>query len=127
MFRVLPYAAGTGTEPRTGAVMIRCSASEGQNVWVTQNPDCQAALTANPDTPSVFPASGGVGHLTIRTGVPGCRWRADSAADWIRAVGVNSWRGDYDRVSFVVEENRTGVTRTGAFIVGERVWTVRQR
>lgn len=127
MFRVLPYAAGTGTEPRTGAVMIRCSASEGQNVWVTQNPDCQATLTANPDTPSVFPASGGVGHLTIRTGVPGCRWRADSAADWIRAVGVNSWRGDYDHVSFVVEENRTGMTRTGAFIVGEKVWTVTQR
>lgn len=127
VFRVLPYAAGTGIEPRSGAVMIRCSASEGQNVWITQNPDCQTTLTANPGTPSVFPASGGAGHLTIRTGVPHCRWRADSAVEWMRAVGVNVGRGYYDHVSFVVEENRTGATRTGAFIVGEKAWIVLQR
>ena len=92
-----------------------------------QSRDSQTNLTANPGTPSVFPASGGAGHLTIRTGVPHCRWRADSAVEWMRAVGVNVGRGYYDHVSFVVEENRTGATRTGAFIVGEKAWIVLQR
>lgn len=126
VFRILPHPAGA-VEPRNGAIMIRCSASEGQNVWVTQHPDCQAQLTPHADTPSVFPASGGVGRLRITTGVPGCRWQSSSMVDWIYSVGVNSWNGSFDSVSFAVKENTTGATRTGAFIAGEKAWSVTQR
>jgi len=124
--RILPHPAGA-TEPRSGAIMIRCSALEGQNVWVTQHPDCQARLTPHADTPAVFPPSGGVGRLRITTGVAGCRWKSSSTVDWIHSVGVSSWSGSFDSVSFVVKENTTGVTRTGSFIAGEQVWTVTQR
>ena len=125
VLRVLPHPPGA-QEARRGTIMIRCGASAGQNVWVVQNPDCQARLTPHADTPAVFPASGGTGRLYISTGVPQCRWQSSSTVDWIRAVGVNSWRGSYDNVAFVVEPNTTGRPRTGFFVVGEQVWTVRQ-
>jgi hypothetical protein len=125
-FRILPHPRGA-VEPRKGAIMIRCSASEGQNVWVVQNPDCQVDLTPHPDTPSMFPAAGGIGRLRVRTGTPGCRWRSEGAVDWIRSTGVSDWPGDFDSVAFVVSENHTGAMRTGSFVVGETVWTVTQR
>lgn len=124
--RILPHPVGA-TQPRRGAVMIRCSASEGQNVWIVQQPDCQVQLTPHADTPAEFPSSGGVGRLTLRTGTPGCRWESMGGVDWIHSVGVSSWNGDFDPVSFVVSENSTGAPRTGTFIAGERVWTVNQR
>ena len=124
--RILPYAPG-GIDPRTGAIMIRCSAAEGQNVWVAQNPNCQVELTALPDTPAVFSAAGGIGRLRVRTGTPRCRWKAEGTVEWIRSVGINQWYGDFDSVKFVVSENRTGAMRRGTFVVGETLWTVTQR
>ena len=124
-FRVLPHPVGA-TEPRKGAMMIRCSSSEGQNVWILQKPDCQVRLQAFADSPATFTAAGGVGHLRVQTGTPGCHWTARSQSDWISTVGVNDWKGDLE-VSFVVRENPTGVGRTGQIVVGETVWQVNQR
>ena len=108
--------------------MIRCSASEGQNVWIWQLPDCQVQLRAAPDSPATFPATGGIGHLLMHTGVAGCRWEARSEAEWIRTSGVSSWSGDLDvGVFFVVNPNTTGHARMGLFIVGETAWQVTQQ
>jgi hypothetical protein len=106
--------------------MIRCSSSGGQNVWISQNPDCQVRLQAAPDSPETFSAAGGVGHLWVQTGTPGCHWNARSQADWMHIVGVNDWRGNLE-VRFVVKENPTRVGRTGLIVVGETSWQVTQR
>lgn len=124
-FRILPYPVGA-IERRNGVIMIRCSASEGQNVWIVQNPDCQIQLEALPDSPPVFPATGGTGHLSVRTGTPRCHWHSQGGVEWIRSVGINDWYGDLN-IYFVVSENHTGASRTGRFLVGETVWPVTQR
>ena len=116
------------TEYRRGALMIRCSASEGQNVWVSQVARCDVRLDAAPDSPAVFPATGGSGHLNVHTATPRCHWTMRTTTDWIRTVGVNDWLGDLDvGVFFVVAPNPSGAQRTGTVTVGETTWTVTQR
>jgi hypothetical protein len=123
-FRVLPQPVGA-TEARKGAVMIRCSSLGGQNVWISQNPDCHIHLEAAADSPATFGAAGGVGHLTV-TSTPWCHWTARSQVDWMSIVGINDWRGDLD-IYFVVKENPSGVPRTGLIVVGEATWRVTQQ
>lgn len=106
--------------------MIRCSSSGGQNVWISQNPDCQVRLQPAPDSPETFSAEGGVGHLWVQTGTPGCHWKARSQADWMYVVGVSDWYGNLE-VHFVVKENPARAARTGLIVVGETTWQVTQR
>jgi hypothetical protein len=127
MFRVLSNPAGPML-PRRGALMIRCSGSEGQNVWVNQNPACQVRLESAPDSPAVFGADGGIGHLLLHVGTPSCRWQFTSQTDWIRTNGISQWSGDLSvGVFFVVSSNATGMERTGTIVVGETPWQVTQR
>lgn len=126
-FRVAPQPPGAVLE-RRGAVMIRCSATEGQNVWISQTPGCQIQLTAASDMPSSFPPSLGTGHLLLHAGVPGCHWIARSDVDWIHSVGINDGAGDSPPdVRFLVSSNPSGQPRAGSFIVGETVWRVTQQ
>jgi Carboxypeptidase regulatory-like domain len=124
-FRVAPYPIGA-TQRRKGAVMIRCSASEGQNVWVNQIPNCQVQLTPI-DVPAPFPAEGGIGRVAIHTGVPNCQWESRTDADWLRTTGVQSWPGDFSEGAFFVTPNTTGRARTAHFIVGDAAITVNQQ
>jgi hypothetical protein len=123
VFRVLP---NTGAHnPRSGALMIRCSAAEGQNVWITQSADCQ--ITLQPVDPStVFPPAGGSGHLFVHTNTPNCHWTANSEVEWIRTVGIRDWTGDLG-IYFSVQPNTSGAVRTGTLLVGDTAWTVTQR
>jgi Carboxypeptidase regulatory-like domain len=126
-FRVAPQPLSAVLE-RRGAVMIRCSATEGQNIWISQMPGCQIQLTAASDTPSSFPASGGTGHLLLHAGVPACHWIARSDVDWIHSVGINDGAGDSPPdVRFLVSSNTSGQPRAGSFIVGETPWRVTQQ
>jgi hypothetical protein len=126
-FRVSANPLGA-LERRKGALMIRCSGSEGQNVWVSQLPNCQVQLKPASDYPATFDAAGGVGHLLLHTGTAGCRWEARSEADWMWITGVNSWSGDLDvGIFFGVRPNTTGRERTGSMIVGETRWSVSQQ
>lgn len=126
-FRVLPNPSGP-TPPRRGALMIRCSGSEGQNVWINQNPACDVRLESAPGSPAVFGAAGGIGHLLLHVGTPSCRWRFTSRTDWIRTSGVSQGIGDLPGdVFFVVASNPTGIERTGTVVVGETSWQVTQR
>jgi hypothetical protein len=127
MFHVLSNPAGP-TLPRRGALMIRCRGSEGQNVWVNQNPACQVRLESAPDSPQVFSAAGGIGHLVLHVGTPSCRWQFTSQTEWIRTSGISQWSGELSvGVFFVVSSNATGRERTGTVVVGETPWQVTQR
>ena len=106
--------------------MIRCSDVEGQNVWITQNPDCQNSVQPTSETPAIFPAAGGNGHLLVHPSTPGCRWKASSQVDWMFTAGINDWAGDGETF-FGVRPNDTGTERTGNILLGDAVWQVTQR
>ena len=125
LFRVL---ANPGTSnPRMAALLIRCSASEGQNVWITQSPNCQIRLEATSDTPTTFTSDGGLGYLVVHPGTTDCRWTATSQAHWIGMVGDYVNRTGSPRVEFQVLPNKTGTERNGTVLVGDTHWQVRQR
>lgn len=123
-FEVRPSAGEV--DERRDAIRIRCENGGGQDVTLVQLPDCGLQLLPEADTPAEFTADGGTGRLQVITSTPGCFWRAASRADWIRGVGIQSWRGT-NTVAFVVEANTTGRSREGIFQVSEKTWVVRQR
>jgi len=122
-FQVQPNPIGA-LEIRSGAIEIRCSETEGQNIWITQMVNCQTTVEPDAKTPRVFPAQGGIGRLLVRFGVPGCHSRDYSEVDWMFLAGVNSYVSG--EVNFGVLRNPTGVERTGTMVVGETRWTVKQ-
>lgn len=122
-FQVLPNPIGA-LDIRNGAIEIRCSEIEGQNIWITQMVDCQTTVEPDAKTPPVFPTNGGIGRLMVRFGVPGCHSSDYSEADWIFLAGVSSYI--LGEVNFGVRPNRSGAERTGAIVIGESRWTVKQ-
>jgi len=122
-FQVQPNPIGA-LDIRSGAIELRCSETEGQNIWITQMVNCQTTVEPDANTPRVFPAQGGIGHLLVRFGVPGCHSRDYSEVDWMFLAGVSSYLSGELNVG--VLQNPTGVERTGAIIVGETRWTVKQ-
>jgi all-beta uncharacterized protein len=109
---------------RNGAIEIRCTELEGQNIWITQMVNCQATAEPDSKTPAVFPALGGIGRLLVRFGMPGCHSHDYSEVDWMFLAGVSSYLSG--EVNFAVQPNPSGVERTGAIVVGETRWTVTQ-
>jgi len=125
-FRIQPYPSGA-TLPRSGALQIRCSPSEGQNVWINQQPDCAVQLRSAADSPSEFSAAGGRGHLLMQVGVASCAWHFRSLTDWIATVGVSQGDGNFSGdLYFIVQPNMTGAERTGRLVISETEWVVRQ-
>jgi hypothetical protein len=122
-FQVQPNPIGA-LDIRSGVIEIRCSETEGQNIWITQMVNCQATVEPDAKTPPVFPAQGGIGRLLVRFGVPGCHSRDYSEVEWMFVAGVSSYLSG--ELNFGVLQNPTGVERTGAIIVGETRWTVKQ-
>jgi hypothetical protein len=124
LLHILPSPAGA-TDTRSSMLRVGCSATEGENLTLTQLPDCRVSVSWAPDSPTSFPAEGGLGHVLLRTGVPGCHWQAVSSEDWIFPVGVNSWGGDFDP-RFTVRANSSGLARSGVIVFGETPWEVKQ-
>jgi len=122
-FQVQPNPIGA-LDIRSGAIEIRCSATEGQNIWITQMVNCQATITPAADTPSVFPAEGGIGHLYVQFGIPNCHSYDYSDVDWMFRTGVSSYASG--EVHFGVLRNTTGAARTGTLVIGETPWMVKQ-
>jgi hypothetical protein len=122
-FQVQPNPIGA-IDIRSGAIEIRCSQAEGQNIWITQMVNCQMTVEPDAKTPRVFPAEGGIGRLLVRFGVPGCRSHDYSEVDWMFRAGVSSYLSG--ELNFAVLRNSTGVERTGDLVIGETRWTVKQ-
>jgi Carboxypeptidase regulatory-like domain len=122
-FQVQPNPIGA-LQVRSGAIQIRCSETEGQNIWITQMVDCRTTVEPDAQTPRVFAANGGPGRLLVRFGVPGCQSRDYSEVDWMFLAGVSSYISG--EVNFAVRPNMTGAGRTGAIVVGETRWIVKQ-
>jgi hypothetical protein len=124
LLRIQPAVAGA-TDDRAAMVRIGCGPTEGQNVRVSQLPDCQTTLAWASDSPTSFPAAGGLGRVLVKTGTPSCHWQASSRDDWIHTVGVNDWHGDLE-AHFTVAPNTTGMARVGTVVIGVKPWEVRQ-
>jgi hypothetical protein len=122
-FQVQPNPIGA-LDIRNGAIEIRCSEVEGQNIWITQMVNCQTTIEPDSKTPALFPANGGIGRLLVRFGVPGCHSRDYSEVDWMFLAGVSSYISG--EVNFAVRPNPSGIERTGAIVLGETRWTVIQ-
>ena len=124
--RLQPAVPGA-TDNRTATLRVGCSAAEGQNVRISQLPDCRTSVSWEADSPTSFTSAGGTGHVFVSTGTAGCHWQAVSQIDWIQPVGVRDWYGDLDvGAYFVVKPNTTGAPRVGSIVFGEKAWEVRQ-
>ncbi len=113
---------------RRAPVEIRWpTATEGQNVWVTQE-GCRYG--AYP-TSLTFAAGGGSEHVYVVTQPVtvncnlGCPWTAEPAASWIRIASGSPGSGD-DRFRVEVGANNSGVARSGTIRVGGQTITVSQ-
>jgi hypothetical protein len=122
-FQVLPNPIGA-LDIRNGAIEIRCSEGEGQNIWITQMVNCQTTVEPDSKTPALFPASGGSGRLLLRFGVPGCHSHDYSEVDWMFLAGVSSYISG--EANFAVRPNPSGTERSGSIVLGETRWTVIQ-
>jgi hypothetical protein len=122
-FQVQPNPIGA-LDIRSGAIEIRCSQTEGPNIWITQMVNCQTTVEPDAKTPSIFPAQGGIGRLLVRFGVPGCHSYDYSDVDWMFRAGVSSYLSG--ELNFGVLRNSTGVERRGDLVIGETRWTVKQ-
>jgi hypothetical protein len=96
----------------------------GQTYTVTQNgaapPPCSYAL--NPAS-AQGPAAGGPGTFTVTTQA-GCAWTAATSDTWI-TVNTGSGTGT-GNVSYAVQANATGASRTGTITAGGQPFTLTQ-
>ena len=108
-------APSTSTTQRTGSLMIA-----GRLFTVTQS--------ANTCTYTLTPASrthigaGGSGTITVGTS-SGCAWQATTTQAWISVSGNGTASGS---VSYTVQPNTTGASRTGSISIGTQVFSVVQ-
>lgn len=95
--------------------------ADHENLYGSRRRDHHLAVV---DRDYFLPAQGGIGRLLVRFGVPGCHSRDYSEVDWMFLAGVSSYLSG--ELNFGVQQNPTGAERTGAIIVGETRWTVKQ-
>lgn len=102
------------------------AATQGQNVWVTQE-GCRYGAYA---TPATYPAAGGRGMINVLTQPIspscsiGCSWTGQSDVSWIRITSGNPGAGDN---SFFIEVSaNSGPQRAGTVRVADRIVTVTQ-
>ncbi len=117
----------TADATRKAAIELRWrAATQGQNVWVTQE-GCRYGAGASPAT---YPAAGGRGMINVLTQPIstscklGCPWTGQSDVSWIRITSGNPGAGDN---SFFIEVSaNSGPQRTGTVRVADRVVTITQ-
>jgi hypothetical protein len=124
------FGASIFTDPGSRRAPIRVrwpTATAGQNVWVTQE-GCYYAISVKTQA---APAAGGTSTVFV-LGTPvsvncmvGCPWTAVSEASWIQIVSSMPRAGD-DLVTYRIEPNTTGQSRTGTIRIETAVLTVIQ-
>ena len=112
-FEVAPNATG---EPRAGTLNIG-----GTEVTVVQAPATDCEYEISPASENFF-SQGGVGRINVDTRAD-CAWSAATAETWISVTGPENGTGP-GVVSYTVEANRTGRSRTGTIIVAGQTFVV---
>jgi hypothetical protein len=80
---------------------------------------CTYTLTP---TSRTHPGGGGSGTITVGTS-SGCAWQATTTHAWISVSGNGTASGS---VTYTLQPNTTGASRTGTISLGTRVFTVVQ-
>ena len=118
--------------PRQGVLFVRWpSPTAGENVYVTQA-GCRYAVSRSRFDVGASGTSATFDVLQqsdpTECGGPlqnGCIWSAVSTVDWVVITNAMPRAGD-DRVSFTVQPNATGLTRTGRITVRDQAVEVVQ-
>ena len=118
--------SGNGTvridvQPNTDAARSGTATVAGRVVTVNQDSGCTISI-APTSTPMVV--GGGTGSVTVTAGA-GCAWTAVSGAPWIVVTGGANGSGP-GTVTFSVDANVSGATRTGSITIGGQPFTVNQ-
>jgi uncharacterized protein (TIGR03437 family) len=90
-------------------------------VQVTPGATCTYSLSASSASPGSNGGSGSVNVITTST----CGWTATSNASWITITAGSSGTGN-GTVSYQVQANNTGVTRSGTITAAGQTYTVNQ-
>lgn len=115
----LTATPNTTTSQRSAVVTIA-----GTPVSVTQSADapCQISVSSS----SMTVDGSGENNVTVQvTARSGCSWTASSSTSWLVIRSGDSGSGD-GRVTFRVEANTTGSTRTATLTIGGQSVTVSQ-
>jgi BACON domain-containing protein/all-beta uncharacterized protein len=118
--------SGNGTvridvQANTDAARSGTATIAGKVVTVNQDSGCTISLTP---TSTPMPVGGGTGQVAVTAGV-GCTWTAVSGAPWIIVTGGANGSGP-GTVTFSVDANVTGATRSGPITIGTQTFTVNQ-
>lgn len=105
-------AANTTLSNRTGQVRLASA-----TFTITQSA-ATCSFVVDPQN-RTMPASGGLISFLV-TAIPGCTWTAASAAPWVRLVSTASGNGN-GGVPVSVDENTTGIPRTGSLTIARQV------
>ena len=81
------------------------------------------AVTLSPETSSI-PADGGTGRISVSAN-SGCRWEAESSADWITITSGRTGTGPAS-LSYSVAANTTGASRTASILIDGQTHRVTQ-
>ena len=103
------------------AARVGTATVAGKTVTINQESGCTVGINPS-STPMVV--GGGPGSFTVTAGV-GCAWTATSTVTWIAITGGGTGSGG-GTVTFNVDPNATGATRTGTITIGSQVFTVTQ-
>ena len=126
----ISFGGGTGNGsfgytvlPNTSVVARSGSISHGNQTYIVNQAanTCSFSLSSNT---SSFGGAGGNGSFSVIPSASECSWTATTSASWIR---VNTAGGTGNgAVSFSVESNPTGVSRSGLIVAGGVTHTVNQ-
>jgi uncharacterized protein (TIGR03437 family) len=110
---------------RTGSATVRAAslAAAPQTFSVTQD--------GSPDNLTIDPVGVTLGFAAADgrvsvTSASGCGWSATSSVSWLHVTAGSSGSGQ-GFVTYHVDENKSGVTRSGTLVLGARTFTVLQQ
>ena len=133
-YAISPNPSKSGNTIRSAPIRVRWpTPAGGQDVSVSQLPDCTTIIYRLPDQRGIdridVPAAGGRLGVEVLVDLPfSCPWSARSEAAWVTVESPafpSIARGD-GGVVLIVASNGTGQQRSGRVQVGERYLTVVQ-
>jgi hypothetical protein len=98
---------------------------EGDTCTITQNPQ-PCFETVGAASQADFPSEAGSGTVTVTTNYPCCEWQATSGApSWLHVTSGPNFTGG-NTITFTLDVNDTGDTRTGTLTIAGEAFTIWQ-